>query len=36
VARVTRLGQFSTIGSVLTLGTFLKNTEIAQIFGLLF
>jgi hypothetical protein len=34
--RVTRLGEFSPIGWLFTLGSFLKMTEVAQIFGLLF
>jgi hypothetical protein len=33
---VARLGEFSPIGRLFTLGNFVKNTEIAQIIGLLF
>jgi hypothetical protein len=34
--RVTRLDEFSPIGSLFTLGSLMKITEITQIFGLLF
>jgi hypothetical protein len=33
--RVTRLGEFSTIGRLFALGSCLKMTEVAQILGLL-
>jgi hypothetical protein len=33
---VTRLGEFSPIGWLFTLGSFTKITELAQISGLLF
>jgi hypothetical protein len=36
VIRVDRLGEFSPIGSLFTLGCFMKSTEIAQIVCLLF
>jgi hypothetical protein len=36
VTRVTCLGEFSPIGSLFTLGSFMKITEIAQLFWLLF
>jgi hypothetical protein len=35
VSRVTRLGEFSHNGRLCTLGSVLKITEVAQIFGLL-
>jgi hypothetical protein len=35
VIRVTKLGEFSPIGRLGTLGSFLKTKEIARIFGLL-
>jgi hypothetical protein len=34
ISRVTSLGEFSPIRQLLTLGTFLKMAELAQIFGL--
>jgi hypothetical protein len=34
--RVTRLGEFSPIGWLITLGSFFLITEVAKIFGLLF
>jgi hypothetical protein len=34
--RVTRLGEFSPIGWLFTLGSFLKMTKVAQIYGLHF
>jgi hypothetical protein len=34
--RVARLRQFSPTGCLFTLGSFLKTTEVAQIYGLLF
>jgi hypothetical protein len=34
--RVTRLGEFSPFGSLFTLGSFEKLTELAPIIGLLF
>jgi hypothetical protein len=33
---VTRLGDFSPLGRLFTLGSFLKRTEVAKLFGLLF
>jgi hypothetical protein len=36
VVRVTRLGEFPSIGRLFTFGSFLKNTESALIFGPLF
>jgi hypothetical protein len=36
MGRVTRLAEFSPIGPLFSLGSFLKNTEVAQVFGLLF
>jgi hypothetical protein len=33
IARVTRLGEFSPTGLLLTLGSFLKNTQVAQFLG---
>jgi hypothetical protein len=36
LSRVTRLGEFSLIGPLFTVGTVLKITEVEQIFGLLF
>jgi hypothetical protein len=35
-ARVTRFGEISPIGRLFTFSSFLKLTEVAQIFGLLF
>jgi hypothetical protein len=35
-ARVTRLGDFSPIGRLFTLGLFTKITKVAQMFGLIF
>jgi hypothetical protein len=34
--RVTRLGEFSPIVQLFTLGIFLKIEEVAQIYGLIF
>jgi hypothetical protein len=36
VIRVTRLGEFGPNGRLLTMGSFPKNTEVAQNFGKLF
>jgi hypothetical protein len=36
VSRVARLGEFSPIGSLFTLGNFVKIAEVAPIIGLLF
>jgi hypothetical protein len=33
---LTTLGEFSPVGQMFTLGSVLKITEVAQIFGLLF
>jgi hypothetical protein len=33
IGRVTRLGEFSPIGRLFTLGSFLKITKVAHIFG---
>jgi hypothetical protein len=35
-SRVTRLGEFSHIERLFPLGSFLKNTELAKIFGYFF